>query len=121
MIHRIPLVKLIYGSVRDLMNFFSGSEKKGFSQVVVVRLGDADARVLGFVTREDLSGLPPGINDGDRVAVYLPMSYQVGGYTLLVPRSAILPVDMSMQEGMRFVITGGMTPSGSQAGPERAE
>ena len=105
---RIPLVKAIYGSIRDLMGFFAGGKDQGFSQVVLVTLGDTDMKLLGFVTREDFSDLPAGlVREGD-VAVYMPLSYQIGGYTVMLPRSAIQPVDMSMQEAMRFAVTGGM-------------
>jgi len=108
LLNRIPLVKAIYSSIRDLMGFFAGGKGQGFSQVVLVRVGDTDMRVLGFVTRDDFSDLPAGIGGPDTVAVYMPMSYQIGGYTAMLPRSAITPVSMSMQEAMRFVVTGGM-------------
>jgi uncharacterized membrane protein len=42
------------------------------------------------------------------VAVYLPMSYQVGGYTLFLPRSALTPIDMSREDAMRFILTAGL-------------
>ncbi len=107
LLNRIPLVKAIYGSIRDLMNFFGGKDQ-GFSQVVLVRLGDTQMKLLGFVTREDFSDLPAGLAGEGVVAVYMPMSYQIGGYTVLLPRSAIEPVNMSMQEAMKFAVTGGM-------------
>lgn len=107
LLNRIPLVKAIYGSIRDLMNFFGGKDQ-GFSQVVLVRLGDTQMKLLGFVTREDFNDLPAGLAGEGEVAVYMPMSYQIGGYTVLLPRSAIEPVNMSMQEAMKFAVTGGM-------------
>lgn len=107
LLNRIPLVKAIYGSIRDLTNFFGGKDQ-GFSQVVLVRLGDTQMKLLGFVTREDFSDLPAGLAGDGIVAVYMPMSYQIGGYTVMLPRSAIEPVDMSMQEAMKFAVTGGM-------------
>ncbi len=109
LLSRIPLVKAIYGSVRDLMGFFSGSGEQGFSHVVLVRLGDANVSALGFVTRQDFAGFPHGMAGDDTVAVYIPLSYQLGGHTLLVSRSALRPVDMSMQDAMRFAVTAGMT------------
>lgn len=108
LLNRIPLVKAIYGSIRDLMGFFAGGKDQGFSQVVLVRLGETDMRVLGFVTRDDFKDLPPGMGGEGTVAVYMPMSYQIGGYTVMMPRAAITPVNMSMQEAMRFAVTGGM-------------
>ena len=107
LLNRIPLVKAIYGSIRDLMSFFSGKDQ-GFSQVVLVRLGDSQMKLLGFVTREDFSDLPAGLAGEGVVAVYMPMSYQIGGYTVMLPRSAIEPVNMSMQDAMKFAVTGGM-------------
>jgi uncharacterized membrane protein len=109
LLQKIPLVKTLYGSVRDLMGFFAGSEKGRFNKVVMVNLGGTGARILGMVTRESFSDLPDGIGGGDRVAVYLPMSYQVGGFTAIVPRSAIEQVEMSMEEAMRFAVTAGMS------------
>ncbi len=106
---RIPLVKVIYGSVRDLMGFFSSGQTRGFSHVVLVTLGQTNISALGFVTREDLAGFVPGTSGTDLVAVYIPLSYQIGGHMVLVPRTAIHPLAMSMQDAMRFAITAGMT------------
>ena len=115
LLNRIPLVKVIYGSIRDLMSFFGGKDQ-GFSQVVLVRLGDTQMKLLGFVTREDFSGLPANLAGDGIVAVYMPMSYQIGGYTVLLPRSALEPLDMSMQEAMKFVVTGGMKAKSPKVG-----
>jgi uncharacterized membrane protein len=65
-------------------------------------------RLLGFITRSDFSDLPPGVGKEGEVAVYLPMSYQVGGYTILVPRSRVTAVDMSREEALRFLLTAGI-------------
>ena len=111
LLNRLPLVKTLYGSVRDLMGFFGSSdnEKGELDQVVMVKLGDTDLKVLGLLTRDNFSDLPPGIGDQDTVAVYLPMSYQIGGFTTMVPRSSVEPVDMSTEDAMRFAVTAGMT------------
>ncbi|MHB8345635.1 MAG: DUF502 domain-containing protein [Acidiferrobacterales bacterium] len=106
---RIPLVKVIFGSVHDLMGFFSGSQTRGFSQVVLVNLGHANLSALGFVTRENVAGFPPEMGGEDAVVVYIPLSYQIGGHMLVVPRTAIKPLSMSMQDAMRFAITAGIT------------
>ncbi len=105
---RIPLVKTLYGAVTDLMGLFSGSEDRGLSQVVMVRIGESDARLLGFLTRSDFSDLPDGIGEEGKVAVYLPMSYQLGGFTTIVPRESVEPVDMSLEDAMRFAIAAGV-------------
>ncbi|MCP1727985.1 putative membrane protein [Natronospira proteinivora] len=107
---RIPLVKTVYGAFRDLMQFIAGDRKTQFNKVVMVQPSpDPDVELIGFVTREDFSGLPDGIGGEDRVAVYMPMSYQVGGYTLFLPRERVRPVDISMEDAMRMALTAGMS------------
>lgn len=115
LLYRVPLVKSIYGMLRDFFNFLSQPKKKGMQQVVMVRLGDTDMRLIGFVTRKDLSGLPAGVAGDDAVAVYIPFSYQIGGYTVLMPRKAVQPVAMSLEEAMRFALTAGLSTTSPQA------
>ncbi len=109
-INRIPLVKTIYGPARDLMGLLSKSSEKKFSKVVMAKLPGTQIQLLGFVTMEDFTGskLSPG---NDVIAVYLPMSYQIGGYTLFLPRDCLTAVDMTLEDAMRFVVTAGMSRS----------
>jgi uncharacterized membrane protein len=107
--YRVPVVKTVYGALRDFTTFLSRPQKQGPQQVVLVRLGDTDLRVMGFVTRDDLAGLPPNMSEPGMILVYMPMSYQVGGYTALIPRASVQPVDMSFEEAMRFTLTAGLS------------
>lgn len=105
---RIPVVKSIYGMLRDMLDFFTQGKRAKYNRVVMVKLFGQNMRVIGFVTREDFSELPAGIgNEGD-VCVYLPMSYQLGGYVVMVPREAVEPIEMSMEDALRFAVTAGM-------------
>lgn len=113
-LERIPLIKTVYSAVKDLTGFFSraGSGAKRFGQVVQIQIPGMPIRMLGFVTLEDLGSVGLAAASGEEtVAVYLPMSYQIGGYTLLLPRSYLTPIDMGMEEAMRFLITAGMSRS----------
>jgi uncharacterized membrane protein len=105
---RIPLVKTVYGAVRDLMSLFSKAGTRKFSKVVMVKFSGIEARLIGFVTIEDFTGLAIDAGPGD-VAVYLPMSYTIGGYTVFLPRKCLTPLDMSLEDAMRFVVTAGMS------------
>ncbi len=107
MLKRIPLVKTLYGSVTDLVSLFSGSDDRGLTQVVMVTLAK-DVRLIGFLTRDDFSDLPEGIGDESTVAVYLPMSYQLGGFTTMVPRDSVEKIDMPLETAMRFAIAAGV-------------
>ncbi len=109
-LNRIPLVKTLYGSVKDFIGFFAAKKGGEFNQVVAVNLafGGTPMRLIGFVTRSDFAGLPAGIGDTGEIAVYLPLSYQIGGFTVIVPRGAVRPIDISTQRAMGFVLTGGI-------------
>lgn len=109
-LNRIPLVKTVYGAVRDLTGFMSNKRERKFGQVVMVQMPNLPIRLVGFVTVDDLveAGIA-GCDTGGCVAVYLPMSYQIGGYTVMLPRQYLTPLDMSFEEAMRFVITAGMS------------
>lgn len=107
----MPVIKSIYPALRDFLNYFSPGTRKEFDQVVAVTLGDNGMQVVGFVTQDDPEQLPEDFREPDSILVYLPLSYMIGGYAVLVPRSAIRPLDMGMEEAMRFTLTAGVTGS----------
>jgi len=110
-LYRLPLIKTIYRALRDLFDYFS-PHKESFGQVVTVKINGM--AMIGFVTQEDTSRLPEAFQKTESVLVYVPMSYMIGGFTVLVPRKDILPCDMSMDEAMRFVLTAGITGKNSR-------
>ena len=103
----VPLVRSIYSAMKDLLGLF-GQHKDPALQVVSLTMPGTGWRLLGFVTRSDFADLPAGVGTPKEVAVYLPMSYQVGGYTVIVPREAISPVAMSREDAMKFILTAGL-------------
>ena len=105
---RIPVVKTIYGATRDFVKLLpTGGKRRDLRRVVLARFGEA--RVIGFVTQDDASELGiVGAGEG-LVAVYFPMSYQIGGYTALIPRSRIEPLEIPVEAAMRMVLTGGIS------------
>ena len=109
MLYRVPLIKSVYRAIRDFFDFFSPEKQQDFKQVVAVSLGDTDMQVVGFVTEARTERLPTDFRGEDSILVYLPLSYMIGGYTVLLPRSAVRPLDMSMEEAMRFTLTAGVT------------
>lgn len=118
-LNRLPLVKTIYSSIKDFIDYFSPGSNSAMSKVVLVRIPGQDFEQIGFVTREDFSQLPLNPTVEDPVAVYLPMSYQIGGYTLFLPRSTITPLALSFEEGMKMVITGVVSREREQKGTEQ--
>ena len=104
----IPVVKTIYGAIRDFTRLLpADGKRRDLKRVVLAHLGEA--RLIGFVTRDDAAELGIVKHEDALVAVYFPMSYQIGGYTLFVPRSAIVPLDLPVETAMRLVLTGGLS------------
>lgn len=108
LLYRMPLINTIYRAIRDFFDYFSPTKKKEFEQVVSVTIGDTGMKVIGFVTQAIPERLPKGFQDEGSILVYLPLSYMIGGYTFLIPRSAIQTLDMSVEEAMRFTLTAGV-------------
>ena len=108
LLERIPVVKTIYGASRDFMKLIpAGGKRRDLQRVVLARFGEA--QVIGFVTQDDASELGIVAAEDGLVAVYFPMSYQIGGYTALLPRSRLVPLDLPVEAAMRMVLTGGIS------------
>jgi uncharacterized membrane protein len=103
---RIPVVKTIYVATRDFMRFFpSSGQGSDLKRVVLVPFGPG--KIIGFVTAESSAALGLGQVE-DTVAVYLPMSYMVGGYTVFLPRELLESTPLSVEAGMRIALMGGV-------------
>ena len=114
---RIPVVKTIYLAIRDFMRFFpSSGQGSDLRRVVLIQFGPG--KVIGFVTAESDEMLRRERQDADTVAVYLPMSYMVGGYTIFVPRELVETTALSVEEGMRIALMGGVRSSATPAVPD---
>lgn len=117
LVKRLPLIKTIYTAIQDFMGYFSADQQQRFSKVVLITLPGQDFQLLGFVTRESFHDLPFQPDAEEAVAVYCPMSYQIGGYTLFVSRSCLKPLNMPFEDAMRLAVTGGITQY-NESGPE---
>lgn len=103
LLSRVPLVKIIYTSIKELTEAFVG-DKKRFNKPVLVSLSDNLQRI-GFVTQNELEEL--GLQE--MVAVYCPHSYNFSGNLYLVPRSNVEPLPMNATDVMKFVVSAGVT------------
>lgn len=116
-LNRLPLIKTIYSAIRDFIGYLSPDSSKAMSKVVLVKIPGQEFEMLGFVTREEFNRFPLKLTIDDPIAVYLPMSYQIGGYTLFLPRSCLTPVDISFEDGMKLVLTGSVARKEEQDAP----
>lgn len=105
MLERIPVVKSVYGMIVDVVRLFGSAEERPFRKVVLVSHEEGFEQI-GFQTRDDFADLP-GIGK-DKVAVYLPMSYQLGGFTIVVPKDRVRELAMSVEAALRFCVTAGV-------------
>lgn len=102
---RTPFVKLIYSSIKDLVNAFVG-EKKRFNKPVLVNiLPESTVKIVGFVTREGLDN----IGMADSVAVYMPQSYNFAGNLIVVPKEQVIPIDIESGKVLTFIVSGGVS------------
>jgi uncharacterized membrane protein len=104
-VSRLPVLGLVYSSVRDLVNAVSGEERRFQHPVWVKPIANSPLRFIGFITREDLAMLGA---KGD-VAVYLPHSYNISGNLIIVPRRVVRPIKTKSADLFAFVATGGMS------------
>ena len=94
---KIPLFNSLYKMVKNVTHFFQTSPEDNNKQVVEVTI--AGMQLVGFITRDNFSEFPS--MDANRVAVYLPMSYQIGGYTVILPRSQVTPIDLTIEQALQ--------------------
>lgn len=109
----LPVVRSIYSSLKDFAHYFSPKRSESAKQTVVaLRLPGYELEVVGLLTRQRVDDLPTGFLQGERVAVYLPMGYMIGGYTVFVPRDWVQPIDMPVEEAMRSSLFAWMSVAG---------
>lgn len=105
---RFPLVKTLYGAVKDFANMFDQTEERD-QQVVLIDIPPL-GKAVGFITSKQApQSLQGALGDQNLVAVYMPMSYMIGGYTVFIPPERITVVDWSFEDAMRFTLTAGVS------------
>jgi uncharacterized membrane protein len=103
---KTPFIKAIYSPLRDLISLFGGGGPDSMKKVVMVNFEKLGFQSLGLVTREEFDDLADGIFEDDTIAVYIPMSYMLGGFTAILPRSSVREVDIPVERAIKLAITG---------------
>jgi len=103
-LNRLPLLKFLYSSIKDLTEAFVGEDKK-FNEPVLVEVNEFGLKKIGFVVKKDMASLGlPG-----EVAVYFPYSYSFAGQVIIIAADKVKPIDRSAAEVMKFVVSGGVS------------
>jgi uncharacterized membrane protein len=105
-LEKVPFIRLVYSSVKDIMSAFVGNKRK-FNQPVLVTIDKVNnIKQIGFLTQDDLANMSIA---KEYTAVYMPFSYGFSGKLLIVHKDNIVPLDASAAEAMKFVVSGGVT------------
>ena len=102
-LEKVPLIKVIYNPLKDLMALIPGRSNEGSrpQRVVMVQLDQNGMEAMGLVTREDLDEL----GDTSKIAVYIPYSYMLGGMTVIVPRDRVRKIDIPVDQALKLSVT----------------
>ncbi|MBL0129529.1 MAG: DUF502 domain-containing protein [Flavobacteriales bacterium] len=106
LLQRIPFIKTMYGTLKDLVEALVGSKRK-FDRPVLVKFGSGvEAERLGFITQDDLNHLGVG---PEKAAVYFPHSFAWSGNLLIIPKANIIPLEAKAADVMKFAVSGGVS------------
>ena len=106
-LEKMPVIRAIYGPLRDVTNLFASQAKGGINQkVVMVAMGSNGLEMMGLVTRDTFGDLPKGTIPEGSIAVFIPLSYGMGGYTYIVPKTRIRETAIPADKAMQLAITG---------------
>lgn len=109
---KIPLVTLLYGSIKDMLSALIG-DRKSFDRPVYIEMPGSGGKLLGFITcaSPDFPELP------DHVAVYLPQSYNIAGHVVLFPQEQVHPLTTTSAGLTTFILSGGVSGSTGKNAP----
>ena len=102
---RVPVFRTVYSPVKQMVAAFSPDSKYGFKKVALVE-DPRRGKVLGFLTKEFSVDLGSGLEP--MVAVYVPTNHLYLGDLVIAPRDAAFFPDLTVEEGVRIILTGGM-------------
>lgn len=105
---RIPIIKTIYGAIQDAVNIVNSGKQQKMQSVVSVKITDS-IHLIGFVTSHE--GAQELFSNEQKLGVYIPLSYQIGGYTLYIDKDQLTPLDIDVETAMRIALTGGSVSS----------
>ena len=115
-LNRLPLVRGIYSTLKSMMDILSFSERGSYRRVVLIQFPKNGHYCFAFVTGMT-KGETTALGQEALIHVYVPTSPNpTSGYFLLVPEREVTSVDISIEEAMKLIVSGGLyTPAGSMA------
>ena len=114
-LRKIPLFGSVYSPTKDLVDLFGEGMDEKLGKPVMIKIPNTDVETLGFVTRENNKDLPEGFIPDGYIVVYVQWSSQAGGYCFVVPEDSVRELGVSVEDGLRWALTAGIS------GPKREE
>lgn len=116
LLHRVPIVRGIYATLKSMMDILSFKQREKYNKVVMIQFPKDGNYVLAFVTGETREEVQT-LSEDPLVHVYVPTSPNpTSGYFLLVPEKEVMAVDLSVEEAMKLIVSGGLYSSGKSMG-----
>lgn len=110
---RMPVVSSIYGALKQVFETLLGSRAQSFRQVVLVEFPRRGGYSIAFVTSEGVGEVSRKLGESDLLTLYVPTALNpTSGYMLFMPRREVILLDMTVEEGMKLVISGGVVQPG---------
>ncbi len=107
-LNRIPLVRTIYNSVKQISTTLLDSERKSFRKVVMLQYPRQGVWSIGFLTNDHVSNDISAVDD-DLYAIFVPTTPNpTSGFIILCPKDQVIELDMSVEEGVKFIISMGV-------------
>ena len=104
---KIPVSRSVYATTKQLMDAFSPTSRTSFKQVVLIKHQEGEGYSLGFLTRELT------VDGVDMIAAYIPTNHVYFGNIVLVKRESVIFSDMTVEEGLRAILTAGTALPGN--------
>lgn len=115
---RVPVVKSIYASVKQVSDTLFSDSGNAFRQAVLVQFPRADSWTIAFVTGKPGGDVANHLH-GDYVSVFVPTTPNpTGGYFLMMPRAEVITLDMSVDEALKYIISMGVVAPAEKIIPQ---
>jgi uncharacterized membrane protein len=115
---RVPVVKSIYASVKQVSDTLFSDSGNAFRQAVLVQFPRADSWTIAFVTGKPGGDVANHLH-GDYVSVFVPTTPNpTGGYFLMMPRADVITLDMSVDEALKYIISMGVVAPAEKIIPQ---
>ncbi len=107
---KIPIVGTVFNSLKDIAEYVKSMRNpNAHGKSVIITFPNSDIKIAGFLTRDNLTDLPTKDDLTNRVAVYIPLAYMVGGgFTLFVLKDQVSDLDIPFERAMQLNLTAWM-------------